>query len=872
MNCGRLRVRTLHELHCSKTVANEAAGGSPVVGDGRVRKISRSGIVLFALAAVLLSAASISDFAAAADNYRGAYPPHTTPTPIDVTDCLLEIDPQVCVEYALPYHADPERYLDERRFLVDQPGLGWINTHHAYAKGLTGHGVRIGIEDGGFDVRGAFGQGSYDFVGRLDYVDDWPVTFWNPVFPGALVTQPFLALRPSAHHPDSAAFRKCTYAGACKVFEVDARTPADITRTAFRIVQFLGYPDHDGIWFIHDVSEENPYERWYEIPSLSRIGHGTNVASTAAGYRFGVAPGATVVPMHANFLGYDHEDDALRQIALEHDFIAGSQWFETYLSGLSYAERRQLDAEQAGYVEDYYSNFDILNRSYGGDCEDCTPGDDDYWQWYHGLLAGIEHSAREWPQSWKALAQSGTPDADKTIIVYAAGNEAAPFPSPHAGLPFNYPALRGHNLAVVSIDSRTGVLAGYSNTCGSLPDDWNPVRDGRHYCLAAPGTVNAATPSRDPYSGAKPYESGIIGTSFAAPMVSGALALMMEHFRHQLGNREIALRAVNTANNRGLWADSWSYGAGLMDLKAALSPVGYVHLHTGAYSAPAQASRLVVPAAYGDLGVRLQGLEVAGFDEWNAPFFYRMGDFVRSVAHRPSPIPEFEDASIFADRAPELGLPFAVSALPLSGFAVREDYPSNSLHLIGGEGRVGGLAQVRPGLRLGVIADSQGHMGGTTNGVFGAAAPSVLSWITWRRSRELGSYGLLTGAVTLATSRPDHASGSMFSTRGGLLSAWSLSFSLKDGKNRFTVSQPLRAETGTGILRFAAGRDRDGRHDYRQHKVSLVPEARELDFTWRHERPLGMGRILLAAGGAWNANHTSGGTEGWLGAAWRVRW
>ena len=44
--------------------------------------------------------------------------------------------------------SDPEYHLDTARFTTHQPDvLEQIGAHHAYAKGLTGRGVRIGIDD-----------------------------------------------------------------------------------------------------------------------------------------------------------------------------------------------------------------------------------------------------------------------------------------------------------------------------------------------------------------------------------------------------------------------------------------------------------------------------------------------------------------------------------------------------------------------------------------------------------------------------------------------------------------------------------------------------------------------------------------------------
>ena len=133
--------------------------------------------------------------------------------------------------------------------------------------------------------------------------------------------------------------------------------------------------------------------------------------------------------------------------------------------------------------------------------------------------------------SGTSLAHSGAPE--RTIIVYAAGNESHTRPNWVAALPYYILDARGHQLAVVATDPETRQIAGYSDSCGPLPGDWDASLHGPHFCLAAPGTVrglvpNAVWPDRVPVE-------DVTGTSFAAPIVSGALALMMEHFRDHIG-------------------------------------------------------------------------------------------------------------------------------------------------------------------------------------------------------------------------------------------------------------------------------------------------------------------------------------------------
>src|SRR5690606_20128430 len=112
------------------------------------------------------------------------------------------------------------------------------------------------------------------------------------------------------------------------------------------------------------------------------------------------------------------------------------------------------------------------------------------------------------------------------LVVFSTGNEGRDDPTDMASLP-SQPGPNGTApaadlergwLAVAALYSdRPGELAYYSNACGVALD----------YCLAAPGT--AMFPGHDSTASDVDFYYGS-GTSYAAPLVSGAAALVWEKF------------------------------------------------------------------------------------------------------------------------------------------------------------------------------------------------------------------------------------------------------------------------------------------------------------------------------------------------------
>ena len=517
------------------------------------------------------------------------------------------------------------------------------------------------------------------------------------------------------------------------------------------------------------------------------------------------------------------------------------------------------------------------------------------------------------PAALRAVAQAATPERDRALLVYAAGNSnglpcrgsvdrvgdscvgetssergrlEASSPAVSAGAMALIPELRPHSVAVVAI-GRDGRISDFSNRCG-IAARWCIAAPGEDMLVAywGPGGPDEDQPG---YAG---YAPGAQGTSFAAPIVSGGLAVVMHYFRGQLGNTEVLARVLGTADvapdrvaaggrcpahldtdgDRSACELSSTHGRGLMNLDRATRPVGTLGTGAQGREAPLAWSTLRTPAAWGDLSGRLGEAEIAGFDRWNAPFWV-------PLRSRFSPAADTAAAVLpaFAAEAGEADLPAwrGLSWTPHRGPSPERLRFAWTADEAGGL-RAGGFSLASRGgrLRTGLVFEQGGLLGGSGEGAFAGEAVHGMVFGTFRKGWPLGrGPGLrLRVSATLAGGRRGGDRGLLRGARG-LYSAGLLALERGDegGVTTLSVEQPLRAEGGSASFRRPVGRTRDGDWVYRTLEVGLRPEARALALGLRHERPLGRGRIVFGASHTVDAGHVPGEEETSLGARYRLR-
>ena len=359
-------------------------------------------------------------------------------------------------------------------------------------------------------------------------------------------------------------------------------------------------------------------------PNTRQQRHGTMVASVAAGKQ----EKTDTSPMH----GVAFEANVLF-IAIQ--LAEPDPDYDPVDIGTDDGSGTVTDAPDFTGIDNFFSSLfeiynqydvDIVNNSYG----------------YSGnIIDYTEAQVRyAFPKTITEMSQIGTPDSQKTIYVWAAGNaggyadQGVDFSSPELlpGMAHYIPEIQGHSIAVASVDEN-GSISSFSSRCGVAQD----------YCISAPGgSITAAYPTStsdtgiyigntndDNYNNCIQDNSCFAvtsGTSFAAPFVSGGLAVIADYFEGQLGSKEIVDRLFSTANKKGVYSDKAIYGQGLMDLGAATAPVGQVSaMLTGTLSGamvPALFTGIQLTSpSFGDAvsnGVANQ--TIIFFDELNAPF------------------------------------------------------------------------------------------------------------------------------------------------------------------------------------------------------------------------------------------------------------
>ena len=208
------------------------------------------------------------------------------------------------------------------------------------------------------------------------------------------------------------------------------------------------------------------------------------------------------------------------------------------------------------YLADYY-NLDILNNSWGyAESEIGVTCDS------KSSCETVLNTATNYSNTYYYFQRMVT--QQDAMVVWAAGNDGFSNPSALNGACI-YDSLIRENCVIVAALGLDGKIA----TLGNTQDVYSSNKCGiaAAYCITAPGSV------RSSYNSSSSSYANLQGTSMAAPIVSGGLALIKQKFP-SLSHAQVIDRLFATAIDHDIYSQSSIYGHGLMDIGAATSAIG----------------------------------------------------------------------------------------------------------------------------------------------------------------------------------------------------------------------------------------------------------------------------------------------------------
>ena len=413
--------------------------------------------------------------------------------------------------------------------------------------------------------------------------------------------------------------------------------------------------------------------------------------------------------------------------------------------------------------------------------------------------------------------------------------------------------------------------------------------EAARWCLFADGAWDSTTAD-----GGYAFSTG---ASFAAPQVSGALALLAEAFAgvgltpHQLRDRLLAsadnsfigaFDGILDFGNGVTHGFNEEYGHGFLDIRGALLPIGGAAVATpSGASIPVGQPAVVTGSAYGDaLAKALEGREVVVQDALAAGFTMPAATLAASV--RPMPLAMIRAADVTgSDLAPlrEAAAPASSSLLGVYGGNTVYTFSEGAevsvlLPLSLGSGGIAlrqssALAGTEVSWGFSWLSDQGGPV--SIGGPKGPGASSVASV-------DLGLGGEVAPGVRLSVNAQAglvQAPAHPLFTEISQIAFDSVSATLQlasVGRENdllsFSVAAPPSVTSGTARTTLPMVLS-EGGTGYENMTLSLAPQSRQIDFGVTYQSPIGDGAELYL--GAYGSENMTGGSSENFGAVLAVQ-
>lgn len=259
----------------------------------------------------------------------------------------------------------------------------------------------------------------------------------------------------------------------------------------------------------------------------------------------------------------------------------------------------------------------------------------------HAIAAGLDRAVAAGARVVNISLGGATPPAPLTeavrrataagvVVVVSAGNRElggnASGPDPLAmGL---QAAGNGMVIIAASVDDN-GQISDFSNRAGSFAGATLSALGERVCCTYENGQMRT--------------ENGYVyvfsGTSFAAPQIAGAVALLAQAFPNLSGAQIVEL-LLSTARDAGATGTDEVYGRGILDIAAALRPQGATSLAGTTTALPLATAMGTASGAMGDAPQGSAGVNAVILDRFDRAFTVDLGRSLQSrgIERRLGPV------------------------------------------------------------------------------------------------------------------------------------------------------------------------------------------------------------------------------------------
>jgi len=572
--------------------------------------------------------------------------------------------------------------------------------------------------------------------------------------------------------------------------------------------------------------------------------HGTMVASIAAGdsaSMVGIAPGADIAFGKA----FDDGESA--------DFAA-------LTAAANQAIARNAVAQ---------------NNSWGYDGVEATTAN------YNSLLGGT--AAQGWINALTDYAQTG-------VVVFAISNNPnLQYSNILEALPALIPTLEAGWIAVGNASPvfNNGGLTWTDGALTSVQMQSSACHEAGPWCIVADGDWVAAVSSSD-----TAYNTGF-GSSFAAPQVAGALALLAEAFPnmtpHQLRARLLASAnddfagfsvdgLVDLDAGVGEFMKGWSdiYGHGFLDIRAALLPIGSpTLLMANGETMETRDFAFATGGAMGDAVRRsLDGVDLAVSDELGGDFDIAAASFTSSAS--PEPLAAAVAARSFSKN---------YTATRTASIDTLEDvfaaHPGQTVELNAPDGQTRAAILMGGGENVGLAVSrtlTEGDLkvdlglkvardGGSVMGFSDAAnsGGATMASVTLGLSHDVGDGGFfaLSGEMGVADLGAPAALQSV--SQAGFdsvsLDVGSRGVFARNDRLSFGVSMPVAVTSGSADMVVPVSLAAGG-SEMRSVGIDLAPEQRQVELSISYQMPMSdTSELLLEVVRAENYGNRAGVTD-----------